>query len=70
MVGREIYPNEVLIQANNHGLLNESILLCHQIRTLDKLRLSHLFGNISDFKLQEEIIESLCFQLGIDRTNR
>jgi mRNA interferase MazF len=39
-LGRNIYPNEVLIPANNFGLKNESILLCHQIRTLDKQRLS------------------------------
>jgi mRNA interferase MazF len=34
--GRKIYPNEVEIPAHNYGLSNESILLCHQIRTLDK----------------------------------
>jgi mRNA interferase MazF len=32
-VGRKIYPNEVLIPANNYGLSNESIVLCHHIRT-------------------------------------
>lgn len=65
--GRKIYPNEVLIPANNYGLVNESILLCHQIRTLDKLRLSSLFGNVSDIKTQDEVLDSLCFQLGIER---
>jgi mRNA interferase MazF len=65
--GRKIYPNEVLIAANNYGLYNESILLCHQIRTLDKKRLSHFYGEITEIKKQEEIIDALCFQLGIER---
>ncbi len=38
--GRTIYPNEVLIPVNHYGLEKESIVLCHQIRTIDKQRLS------------------------------
>jgi mRNA interferase MazF len=34
--GRIIYPNEVLLPAEKYGLENESIALCHQIRTIDK----------------------------------
>src|ERR1700744_4707929 len=44
--GRRIYPNEVLIPKNNFGLSNESIVLCHQIPTLDKIRLTHYYGEI------------------------
>jgi mRNA interferase MazF len=64
--GRKIYPNEVEIPAHNYGLSNESIVLCQQIRTLDKTRLSHLYGTIDLKVKQSEIIEALCFQLGID----
>ena len=64
---RRVYPNEGLIMANNYGLANESIILCHQIRTLDKQRLSKLHGVIEDLNTQVEIIDSLCFQLGIER---
>ncbi len=64
---RQVYPNEVLVLANNFGLNNESIILCHQIRTLDKQRLSTLYGEIRDTEKQDEIIEALCFQLGISR---
>lgn len=64
---RNEYPNEVLIPANNFGLNIESIVLCHQIRTLDKQRLSKEYGQISDTKKQSEIIDALCFQFGIDR---
>ncbi|MGB3079209.1 MAG: type II toxin-antitoxin system PemK/MazF family toxin [Saprospiraceae bacterium] len=66
--GRKIYPNEVLIQAGQFGLPFESIILCHQIRTLDKKRLDKIFGHITDIKIQEEVIDSLCFQLGIYRS--
>jgi mRNA interferase MazF len=64
---RQIYPNEALIEANTFGLENESIVLCHQIRTLDKSRLSNKFGEINTIEKQDEIIESLCFQLGIKK---
>jgi mRNA interferase MazF len=64
--GRKIYPNEALLPANTHGLSNESIVLCHQIRTLDKVRLSHFYGEVTLKQKQEEIIEALCFQLAID----
>jgi mRNA interferase MazF len=65
-VGRKIYPNETMIPANSFGLINESIILCHQIRTLDKVRLTHYYGKIQLKGKQEEIIEALCYQLGID----
>ena len=65
--GRTVYPNEALIPANNFGIQHESIILCHQIRTLDKRRLSTLYGFISDSDKQSEILDALCFQLGIIR---
>lgn len=65
--GRKIYPNEALVLANNFGFENESIILCHQIRTIDKARLSKVYGVISDVNLQNEIVDALCFQLGINR---
>ena len=64
---RRIYPNEVLIPANTGGLEKESIVLCYQIRTLDKKRLIKKLGAIEDFDLQQEIIDTLSFQLGINR---
>jgi mRNA interferase MazF len=65
--GRTIYPNEALIPANNFGIQQESVILCHQIRTLDKKRLSTLYGQITDTTKQAEILDALCFQLGIVR---
>ena len=66
-VQRQIYPNEVLLSSNSYGLENESIILCHQIRTLDKVRLTKKYGEVHDSEKQDEILEALCFQLGIER---
>jgi mRNA interferase MazF len=65
-LGRNLYPNEALLPKNVFGLPNESILLCHQIRTLDKKRISLEYGSVMDSKLQDEINNALCFQLGIE----
>jgi mRNA interferase MazF len=62
--GRQIYPNEVLLLANNFGLTEESVLLCHQIRTIDKKRFAQFYGLIDDIVKQDEIVEALLFQLG------
>ena len=64
---RGIYPNEVLLPASTGGLEKESIVLCYQIRTLDKKRLIKKLGVIEDFDLQQGIIDTLSFQLGINR---
>lgn len=64
---RKIYPNEVLISTEIGGLEKESIVLCYQIRTLDKSRLIREMGKIEDLEVQEGIIDALCFQLGIIR---
>jgi mRNA interferase MazF len=62
---RYIYPNEVLIPANSFGMINESIVLCYQIRTLDKSRLTKQLNIIDDISIQNKIISALKFQLGI-----
>jgi len=62
---RLVYPNEALLPAIEGGLPNDSIVLCHQIRTMDKQRLSKEYGMVNDRNKQMEIIEALCFQLGI-----
>jgi mRNA interferase MazF len=64
-INRIIYPNEVLILKDEFGLKNESILLCHQIRTLDKQRLNFIYGKIELESIQSEILEALKFQFGI-----
>lgn len=64
-IDRKIYPNEVLIPVGVGKLENESIVLCYQVRTLDKRRLIKEIGKIDKIELQEAIIDALSFQLGI-----
>ena len=63
--GRVIYPNEVLLKKSISLLPSDSIVLCYQIRTIDKKRLSKLYTRITDDGLQDEINEALRFQLGL-----
>jgi mRNA interferase MazF len=63
---RLVYPNEALIEADMCGLANESIVLCYQIRTIDKRRLIKQYGFINQQSLKTEIIVAIKFQLGID----
>lgn len=62
---RFIYPNEVLLSIGESGLPNDSVILCHQIRTIDKSRLTISYGGINDPILQNAIFDALCFQFGI-----
>ena len=64
---RRIYPNEALLPVQTANLTAESIVLCYQIRTLDKRRLVKFIGEVKDPVLREQITESLCFQLEISR---
>ena len=66
-LNRKVYPNEAIIKAGTFGLANESLALCYQIRTLDKKRLVSKYGDVNEIPKQQEILEALCFQLGIDR---
>jgi mRNA interferase MazF len=63
---RRVYSNEVLLPSGSANLPNESLVLAHQIRTVDKTRLSNAYGDISDSTLQTAIIDALCFQFGIN----
>ena len=63
--GRRVYPNEVLLPAGTAGLEQESIVLCYQIRTLDKTRLQKRVGAIEDSAVQAGICDALCFELGV-----
>jgi mRNA interferase MazF len=64
---RRVYPNEALLPSQTANLSNESIVLCFQIRTLDKRRLVKFVGDLEDPVLREQVTEALCFQLGISR---
>ncbi len=63
--GRTVYPNEAMLPAELTGLERESIALCHQIRTIDKKRLSKKYSHLTNKNTQKEIIDAVKFQLGI-----
>jgi mRNA interferase MazF len=66
--GRKIYPNEVLIKKKDNpktGLLFDSIVLAHQIRTISKKRLSAILGRIEDIEVQDKINLALRIHLNL-----
>lgn len=63
--GRRIYPNEVLLKKEKSGLDKDSLVLCYQIRTVDKKRLIKKLGEVKNDDTQTEIIDALSFQLGL-----
>lgn len=62
---RAIYPNEVLLPAGTAGLPRDSIVLCYQIRTLDKQRLEQQLGVVADETIRRVIADALRFQLEV-----
>ena len=62
---RKIYPNEVFLEKEQSHLDKDSIVLCYQIRTIDKMRLIKKMGVIKEDDVKNEIIDSLSFQLGL-----
>ncbi len=65
--GRRIYPNEVVVPIGDAGLKAESIVLCYQIRTLDKRRLTKSLGVLDNAIKRAEVITTLSFQLALNR---
>ncbi len=63
--GRRIYPNEVLLKKEQSGLDKDSLVLCHQIRTIDKKPLIKKLGDVKNDGIRTEIIDALSFQLGL-----
>jgi mRNA interferase MazF len=62
---RKIYPNEVLLQKEQSSLDKNSIVLCYQIRTIDKKQLIKKIGETKDEDVRIEVTDALSFQLGL-----
>lgn len=63
-----IYPNEVLISVKlkkETGLIKDSLILVHQIRTISKKRLASRIGNIENSEIKQEIDETLRIHLNL-----
>ena len=61
---RASLPSCVQISAGEGGLSSDSVALCHQLRVLDKTRLTKKLGTISNATL-ENIETCVLFTLGI-----
>lgn len=61
---RASLPSCAQIAAGEGGLSSESVALCHQLRVLDKTRLTRKLGEVSDTTLKK-IETCVLFTLGI-----
>ena len=60
-----IYPNEVFLDKKLSKLSKDSIVLAHQVRSIDKQRLINYVGMITDQTLISDIQEAVKFQLDL-----
>ena len=60
-----IYPNEVFLDKKLSKLSKDSIVLAHQVRSIDKQRLINYVGMITDKTLISDIQEAVKFQLDL-----
>lgn len=61
---RASLPSCIQVAEGEGGLSSESVALCHQLRVLDKTRLTKRLGEVGDATL-EKIETCLLFTLGI-----
>ena len=58
-------PTHIELNANEFGLLKDSVILLEQIRTLDKRRLKEKIGELSPVKMQK-VNTALLISLGLN----
>lgn len=63
---KTIYPNEVYLPKEITLLPKDSIVLAHQIRSVDKKRLIKYINNIANQPLFTDIEEAVKFQLELN----
>jgi mRNA interferase MazF len=63
--GRTVYPNEVLLAAEESGLEVESIVMAHQIRTISRHRIKRRVARLTAPALQEACLEAIRIHLGM-----
>lgn len=65
-IRRAILPSHVFITAGIGGLTQDSVVLCEQIRVIDKSRIIRVMGHLDDNYLDNLAI-ALCTILGLIR---
>jgi len=63
-IRRASLPTCVVLPEGEGGLARDSVALCHQLRVLDKSRLTHRLGSVSKLVLAE-IDHCVLFTIGI-----
>ena len=63
-IRRELLPSHVFVPAGVGGLSQDSVVLCEQIRVIDKSRIIRILGNLDNVYLQK-LNKSLCAILGL-----
>lgn len=58
------YPTHVVLEKGETGLGEPSVVLCEQIRTIDKSRLSKRLGSLNDEKM-EVLNEAIGISIGL-----
>jgi len=64
-IRQTILASHVFIPANTGGLKQDSVILCEQIRVIDKLRINKIIGHLEDDYLVK-LEEALSVILGIN----
>ena len=63
-IRRALLPSHVFVLAGVGGLSQDSVLLCEQVRVIDKRRIIKVLGHLDDFYM-EEIAKALRTILGL-----
>ena len=63
-IRRALLPSHVFVSAGAGGLNQDSVVLCEQIRVIDKRRITKVLGHLEEHYL-EEIAMALCTILGL-----
>jgi mRNA interferase MazF len=63
-VRRALLPSHVFIPAGTGGLSQDSVMLCEQIRVIDKRRIIRILGHLDDIHM-DEVTRALRAILGL-----
>lgn len=67
-IRRKLLPSHVFIPAGIGGLNQDSVILCEQIRVIDKSRIISVIGHLDDNYIQE-LNQALLSILGLNQIN-
>lgn len=60
-----VYPTEVFLSKESSGLPKDSVIMVHQVRTIDKVRIGKLCGWISDIAIRGRVDDVVREYFGV-----